>query len=472
MPERSNNPQIDPNDGLPAPSGPAEWLMRGFEAFRARRARKGPVPGYAVDLLWLLVGPGDVPEAIASDRGCDLFAICGAADDDNRDLIVALGRSETTQPNAVPLAWAVAATEPGAWMGAFRLADGRYWTIVVESGLLLPGPASDRLHADAEAARAALQAELAVAATQGQPVGVCLVSESIGLSGVEERPDRLDLVIKRAIAKRRNGSRLRLGTGGKAVRLRHTSRREAVKRRLSVGAFAVAGLGAFWFLWANVLTNPDSLRAAAPPPPPPPPPPPWMLPVPHPAASSFAAICERGARVLRVEIAGWDLTQIECDNFDVRGRWRRRPGLEPFNTPESFERQWTRLSLPGARQIVSPGDEIVMRFAAATPIERAGLARVSPTLDYDTISARFLTLQQTQGAAGGISPAAALPPRPNDRVTYRSMRFTSSARPDQTLGEWAARFDIPGLSIRAATWRAATRMWGVEGEIYERSAPK
>jgi len=470
MPDQRDNPRTDPNDGAIAPSGPSEWLMRGFEAFRARRARKGPVPGYAVDLLWLLVGPGDMPETIASDRGCDLFAICGAADDENRDLIVALGRSETTQPNAVPLAWAVGAAEPGAWIGAFRLADGRYWTIVVDGGLLLPGPASDRLHADAEAARAALQAELDDAASQGQPIGLCLVSESIGLRGVEERPDRLDLVIKRAIAKRRNGSRLRLGTGGKAVRLRHTSRREAVKRRLSAGLIAAAGAGALWLLWANVLSNPDSLRAAAPPPPPPPPP--WMLPVPHPSASSFAAICERGARVLRIEIAGWDLVQIECDNFDVRGRWRRRPGLEPFNTPESFERQWTRQSLPGARQIVSPGDEIVMRFAAVTPIERAGLARVSPALDYDAISARFLTLQQTQGASGGLSPAAALPPRPNDRVTYRSMRFTSSSLADQPLAEWAQRFDIPGLSIRAATWRAQTRVWSVEGEIYERSAPK
>jgi hypothetical protein len=443
-------------------------ILRQRKANASRQVRKG----LAAQLLWTMAEHDTSIEDVAEQFDCELYCNVGPPEADSPATVLGLAvENSRAQPRDRPLAWLLSAGSTGSWGCAYEIPTGEWWTLVCANGRLLPGPACDKIHADAATAMRALKKEIEEAALDQDPIRKIYVTHSLGLASAqcEEIEDSLDEALKRVAQMRKLASQGLLSRRPKLPRMMRTRASEHFKRQLVVGGLGVSGIAlAAWAIFAFV--DFAQLQRNVAPPPPPPPPPPWQAPIARLTPSVWLEICGNRTRSLRFEIPGWELESLECNDTLVRGRWKRRPGLAPFNTLGNFESYWQR-NAPAGIAIVpdNAGDVVVASVPFVAPGERAGLPVVVPALGASQITRFVWTQAQRHAIQIELKQRQQLPAIPNARSVYFSFGFQSEFEDIGPLASWADKLPVPGLSVRTALWKSKDRNWTISGEIFERN---
>lgn len=444
----------------------AGWRQR--KADQARHVRKG----FAAQLLWTMAEHGTSIEDIADRYGSELYCDVGPPEADSPATLLGFAIEESRAvPRDRPLAWLLSAGSTGTWACAYEIASGEWWTLVCAGGRLLPGPATDKIHADADQAVEALRKEIEEALRDNDPIRKIYATRSLGLASAqcEEIPDTLEAALKRVAQLRKSSGQGLLSRKAKLPRMVRTRAAEYFKRQIAIGGLGAVGISIL--VWAFVqFVDFAQLQQNVAPPPPPPPPPPWMAPVPRLVAPAWLRICEDRTRALRYEVPGWELETLECNDTVVRGRWKRRAGLAPFNTLSSFESYWARNAASGvAIAPESVGDAVAASLPFATPAQRAAFPAIVPEMTATQIVRRVWTESQRHGIRIDLKSRQQLPTIPNARTVYFSHAFQSEFEDMHPLDAWAVSVPVPGMSIRTAVWRSKDRIWTISGEIFERN---
>ncbi|MBN2675775.1 MAG: type 4b pilus protein PilO2 [Alphaproteobacteria bacterium] len=166
-----------------------------------------------------------------------------------------------------------------------------------------------------------------------------------------------------------------------------------------------------------------------------------------------ATLCEKGLSYLAYPIPGWQFTELNCKDNELKGKYIRRDGsLDFFKTAH-------KEYFSDAKMVVENNGETVF---VSMDLPKAQTRDIPPILPKEDIEARLRTFSQKTKQVISLQETSDQPPT---TINFRVVNFTFSSK--IPLREWATLLNaFQSVRWYEMSWTLQNKSWTGKGVIY------